>query len=92
MVKKEKKDKKGTKSGRKLSVRKETVKDLGARPGTARELDDDQLDQVNGGAFRQTFPTREGKRGKNPDGGTGADLPGQVFTVACQTLACPPGK
>jgi hypothetical protein len=43
------KGKKTPKGVKKLSVKKETVKDLDAGPGKAKELGDDQLDAVNGG-------------------------------------------
>ncbi len=65
---------KKTKEGSKrLSVKKEIVKDLDAGPGKAKELGEDQLDDVNGGAGFA---------------GTQMCARGAVFTVACQSLAC----
>lgn len=43
------KGKKAPKSAKKLSLKKETVKDLDAGRGKAKELGEDQLDAVNGG-------------------------------------------
>jgi len=43
------KGKKATKGAKKLSLKKETVKNLDTGPGKAKELGDDQLGGVNGG-------------------------------------------
>ncbi len=43
---------KTAKGVKKLSVKKETVKDLDSKPGTAGDLGDDQLDAVRGGVGR----------------------------------------
>ena len=91
-MRKDDKVKKGTKGARRLSVRKETVKDLGVGPGGAREIPDDQLDRVNGGrANIATEPCKGSEPGIGKGYGTcetASNGTGRVFTVACQTLAC----
>lgn len=49
MTKSKDKARKTEKGPKKLSVKKETVKDLDSGPGKAEGLGDDQLDAVNGG-------------------------------------------
>jgi hypothetical protein len=55
------KGKKTPKGVKKLSLKKETVKDLDAGPGKAKELGDDQLGAVNGGigASNKCCPTTQ---------------------------------
>lgn len=73
---------------KRLSLKKETVKELDAGPGKGKELGEHQLDGVNGGTLAFT-PTQACVRG--PGLGrclTISDATGQVFTVACPTLVC----
>jgi hypothetical protein len=73
---------------KKLSLKKETVKDLDAGPGKAKELGEEQLDGVNGGTLA-FMPTQTCVRGPGPGRClTISDATGQVFTVACPTLVC----
>jgi hypothetical protein len=63
MTKSNDKGKKTEKGAKKLSVKKDTVKDLDSGSGKAKELGDDQLDAVNGGigaSIAQCCPASQG--------------------------------
>ena len=63
----------GARSVKKLSLKKETIKDLDAGPPGAKELDHDQLGAVNGG--KAGGPASMGPQACGPAGRRSAFLP-----------------